>query len=184
MDPARFDHWTKFLVAAGTRRRTLRLLGATGLSALLLGHPGTGAQQVCKKKGESCNPNKPEQCCSRRCRKGKCHCIKVSRGTCTRSRECCGYPDSECIKGKCRQRCPPPYVRCKDECRLTGFDCCTARDCREQYGPGNWGCCRQGVCSNLDTDEWDCGRCSDTPVCKGDEVCCLGDCIRADTCPI
>ena len=99
MDGERFDAIAKWLAGTASRRGALRLL-AVGLAAVLArpraaaGQLGTAANAgSCRAPGDICDGD--ADCCSERCRSGRCLCRR--RGAaCAADRACCS--------GRCRQR--------------------------------------------------------------------------------
>ena len=100
MDGARFDPIARALGATPSRRGALRLLAGGALGSLLA-LPRVAAAQVwseanagsCRAPGDLCNGD--GDCCSERCRAGRCLCRR--RGaTCAVDRACCS--------GRCRKR--------------------------------------------------------------------------------
>ena len=100
MDGERFDRIARALGTTPSRRGALRLLAAGALGALLA-LPRAAAAQLgteanagsCRAPGDLCDGD--ADCCSERCRNGRCLCRR--RGAaCAVARACCS--------GRCRTR--------------------------------------------------------------------------------
>ena len=91
MDGERFDTWARALASPGPRRGALRLLAGGALAAAWarLGAAGAAADDDdgdgCRGTCDRCERN--GQCCSNRCREGRCRC--KARGACRVGRACC-----------------------------------------------------------------------------------------------
>ncbi len=148
MDGERFDSLAKSLMAMRTRRLTLKA-AAGGALAFALGREEAAA--ACKATGKKCD--KPQQCCSKRCKKGKCKCTRlqvackdhdqccnascfpnhcsaakkccrVNGKSCQKNCDCCG--EGRCLGGKC---CLPQGATC-----AFGGICCTGLFCDPSAG--------------------------------------------------
>jgi hypothetical protein len=166
MDDNRFDAWAKVLGGSGSRRASFRLLvGAVVAGGLTrLGLADVAA--ACKKPGKKCDKN--NECCNKRCKKGRCGCRKVGQ-TCQSFvdfNDCCGSGSMSCLGPFGDTRC------CKgndQNCRQTE-DCCGDDVCEAALG-GRKRCCRQEgevckltagsrtCCNGLVCDEQDTQRC-------------------------
>ena len=104
MDANRFAALSRKVGAAPTRRAALGVLAA-GLTGVVL--VGTGVDEAqagipivnCKVPGKQCRKN--QNCCSERCRKGRCTCARKGR-PCWDPLEgslCCS---GRCQNGKCQ----------------------------------------------------------------------------------
>jgi hypothetical protein len=69
MDERRFDNLTRIFGSTQTRRRALTMLAGGGLAALLA-RLDIGEVAACRKAKKACKRDK--QCCSGRCKKGRC----------------------------------------------------------------------------------------------------------------
>ena len=98
MDGRRFDRWTRALAARVPRRVALRAAAGGAVAAALGLLPADAAEVVlrtlCRGTGEVCK--RDTQCCSERCRHGRCDCR--DRGDCTVDRACCS---GRCVRGRC-----------------------------------------------------------------------------------
>ena len=99
MDGERFDALAKAAAGTASRRGALRLL-AGGALAAILARPRAVAGQLgiaanagsCRAPGDLCDDD--ADCCSERCRNGRCRCRR--RGaSCAVDRACCS--------GRCRR---------------------------------------------------------------------------------
>ena len=90
MDGRRFDQWTKTLNGGATRRTALKTMAGGAIASALaaLGIGGVAAQDDdrCRRTGRNCR--RDEQCCSNRCRQGRCICLQ-NGATCTTDKACC-----------------------------------------------------------------------------------------------
>ncbi len=92
MDGHRFDDWTRSLTASASRRTALQTITGIVAGAIAL-RQATADAAVCREFGEICFGDK--QCCSDRCRAGRCDCLR-RRAPCRSNRDCC--------TGRCRKR--------------------------------------------------------------------------------
>ena len=98
MDGRRFDEWTRAVTIAASRRAALRaaaggaVAGALGL--LRATKVAAANRTTCRGTGEVCR--RDAQCCSERCRRGRCDCR--DRGDCSVDRACCS---GRCVDGRC-----------------------------------------------------------------------------------
>jgi len=98
LDPTRFD---RLAIAAGkhtTRRTTLGLLAALGLTGVLPEEAGA----VCKGPGARCTKADAAFCCSQICRKKRCRCPQRVCCQCGANTVPCSF-----VRGlsACQQRC-------------------------------------------------------------------------------
>lgn len=101
MDPSRFDDVARRLAAAAPRRLIVKAaVGAVLASIVGAPRSGTAApitteSKSCRGAGEVCR--RDAQCCSDRCRRGRCDC-RGKGAVCTVDRTCCS---GRCGNGKC-----------------------------------------------------------------------------------
>jgi hypothetical protein len=98
MDGREFDEMARSLVTSGSRRAGLRALVsgalAVGVARLGLEEVAGAASGSCKQVGRKCE--KDNDCCSKKCRRGKCRCLKAqakcgaSAGVNDGTASCCG----------------------------------------------------------------------------------------------
>lgn len=138
MDVTRFDHWTRMLSTAASRRRTL---GALALGLMGIGVTGeeSDAGPGCKNVNAKCN--KAKDCCSGLCKgkKGKKRCKAHDTGGCR-----AGQPEDACLVEniECTSGAGFPGI-CATTTGNAGY--CFARegatacqrdaDCRAEMGP-------------------------------------------------
>ena len=128
MDGQRFDAISKGLASSNSRRATLRAVTAgvlaAGLSALGLHE----AAAKCNKEGKKCK--KQKECCSKKCKGGKCRCHalreKCTGTSSTAGNSCCG--DAYCTTNACGEQtrcCQNIGNTCNStcDCCLTGAEC-------------------------------------------------------------
>ncbi len=95
MDGRRFDDWSRHLGTRATRRTMAKAtVGGALASALALfgaGAADAADNATCRGTGEVCR--RRNQCCSNRCRSGRCDC---------RDRGAACFVDRACCSGRCR----------------------------------------------------------------------------------
>jgi hypothetical protein len=123
MDGQQFDRLSKWLVAcSNSRRSALRALAAGAMAAAWGSHGLAVDAAKCKKDGGKCKKNK--DCCSKKCKGGKCRC-RALREVCTGTvgsagNSCCG--SLLCAANACGEEhrcCHGLGHTCKADC-----DCC------------------------------------------------------------
>ena len=174
MDADRFDHLTRSLTSAGSRRRALvALFGALGLLGL------TNPDEAVAAKSGKCKPQCGE-CAS--CKRGDCKKTKhgkkrCKRGKCQPLRE--GTP---CTNGTCRGgSCivSPSPLTCPQGLTVCGGSCVDTRTAQANCGGCGIVCgprqtCCGGDCVSLNTNRRNCGACGN--VCPAGTNCCNGTC--------
>jgi hypothetical protein len=103
MDPSRFEELTRRIGAASSRRAAAKVLAGV-LAAPALVRLGAEEAEAglpivnCKAPGKKCSSN--GRCCSGRCKKGRCICLKKGRACWTplEGALCCSQ---RCQGGKC-----------------------------------------------------------------------------------
>ena len=88
MDSHRFDALTRRLGGAASRRGVIKSAAVGGVAAMLavVGLGGAEAAPTCREPGNICR--KDSQCCSNRCRNGRCLCRKAG-ASCSANAGCC-----------------------------------------------------------------------------------------------
>ena len=166
MDAKRFDTIAKALICETNRRRTLS--GLLGAALGCLGFADVEAKKSKKNntggqgagaEGGNC---KPACGTCEQCRKGKCH--KTGSGK------------KKCKKGTCK---PLTGTTCTTTTGGTGT--CQAGSCVSGGGGGCTGGSTScgGVCTDLQTDEANCGTCG--TACGAGQTCCDGVCTNLQT---
>jgi hypothetical protein len=152
MDVERFDHWTRSLATASSRRS---LVGALGQIALAF--PGLGAakkhhkHKKHKHRSLGCKP----ACAGWVCGDDGCG------GSCGVD---CAEP-RVCHDGACA--CPSGQKDCQGTC-ISSDQCCADGDC-----PSNSACCG-GTCVDVTDDKSHCGNCD--VACLSEQSCVEGQC--------
>ena len=103
MDPRRFEELSRRVGEAANRRAAVKALAAAAAAPVLLKATGEEAEAGipianCKAPGKKCSSN--QRCCSGRCKKDRCTCLKKGRA-CWNPLEgalCCSR---RCQGGKC-----------------------------------------------------------------------------------
>lgn len=150
MDGQRFDRMTRMLGQGKSRRTVLQTVAATVLAGGL-GRLGLeNAAAACRESGEQCRRNK--QCCSKRCKKGKCRCRKLG-GTCKTSNQCCSQscePIVNCID--CGRCCQTNDGNCEQT-----SDCCASAICEAGLGGRKRCCVEEGeICGTFPATPLEC----------------------------
>lgn len=190
MDERRFDRLTRLLAGDGASRRRI-VLGLAGGLAGALAELGRGEDDAtartggCFKKKKRCRHH--QQCCSGRCRDGRCKgngdggnpstCSATCGGCCSGKTCQAGTSDTACGQGG--EAC----VDCGDNAQCSGGDCL----CDEGFDACD------GECVDMQTDPDHCGLCG--KICEGGTECvggicncpegtrdCNGRCIGLDDC--
>jgi hypothetical protein len=146
MDNVRFDRLARSLAERGTRRNTLRALGAASLAAVGARLGLAPAAAKCKQVGKKCK--KGDKCCAgAKCKRKRCRCTNDSQ---------CG--DGEiCLNGACVVEvdptpCPGNQPTCGGVCCVAGQLCqnqvCVNGDLEvnDDCDPDAPGACQTGVC--------------------------------------
>ena len=143
MDDCRFDNWTRSIAGESTRRSAIKQLAGGGAALLTLARAELGLAQDgtvdleanCRGNGAKCN--KKKDCCSKKCKNGKCRCAGA-KAPCKRDKGCCS---GVCRSGKC-------------ECGDKGDLCNNNSDCCSKV-------CRDGKCRCIRGGD----RCNDNKEC-------------------
>lgn len=134
MDDCRFDNWTRMFGEEADRRTAVKGVAGGAAALLTLAKAQLGLAQEadvtldanCKGNNSKCSKDK--DCCSKKCKKGKCKCAGAGAG-CKRDNGCCS---GTCRSGKCE--CGNKGDRCNND-----SDCCS-KNCRD----GKCKCIRGG----------------------------------------
>jgi hypothetical protein len=159
MDAHRFDAIVRTF-GTTTRRSGLRLLVSGALSGLLALLGRGEAAAACKNVGQNCDRRK--DCCSKKCKNGKCRCRKPGE-RCTQQVDCCTYLLSIC-GGPTGGPCGVVGDRC---CRIFNAPCTSYCDCCDTLST-----CHDGRCCR--------------PLgafCGTDGMCCSGNCAGGSCAP-
>ena len=154
MDDCRFDNWTRMFAGETTRRRAVKGLAGSAAALALLARAELGLTQEgevsieanCRGNGAKCSKN--QNCCSKKCKRGKCKCAGAKEG-CKRDKGCCS---GVCRDGRC-------------QCGDRGDFCNNNSDCCSNT-------CRSGKCECVGSGD----RCNANRECCGSSTCSGGFC--------
>ena len=155
MDDCRFDNWTRGLAGTTDRRAAVRGLAAGAAALLTLARAELGFAQEADVtlekncKGDDAKCKRDNDCCSKKCKRGRCTCAGQG-ASCKRDNGCCSgicrngscacgdkgdfcNNDSDCCSKKCRNG--------KCLCTRGGDRCSENRECCS-------GRCSSGFCTN------------------------------------
>jgi hypothetical protein len=160
MDDCRFDNWTRSIAGESTRRSAIKKLTAGAAALFTLARAELGIAQAadvtleanCKGNNEKCKRDK--ECCSKKCKRGKCKCAGQG-ASCKRDKGCCsgvcrnsGGGSGKCQCGDKGDFCNNNSDCCSKVCRDNNCRCIRGGDrCSE-----NKECCSRrcssGFCTN------------------------------------
>jgi len=166
VDSNRFDTMTKAWAADTSRRGVLRLLVGGALGGLLaLGSTRTRTLAVSCITADDC-PHESYLCKDYVCTNGSCVLETLPDNTpCQEGGDPC--TDDICVGGVCTHPQKPDGATCGDDGEVcSNKHCCPAN--RPTF------CKQTGSCTNLKTDEDNCGRCGN--ACPVGKVCRKGRC--------
>lgn len=160
MDDCRFDNWTRTIGGTADRRSAVKGMAAGAAALLTLAKAQLGLAQdadvtldaTCKGNKAKCR--KDQECCSKKCKKGKCKCAGEG-AACKRDNGCCS--------GTCRNS----DGRGKCECGNKGDFCNNDSDCCSNF-------CRDGKCKCVRGGD----RCNDNKECCSNR-CSSGFCLNS-----
>jgi hypothetical protein len=155
MDDCHFDNLTRTIAGGADRRTAVKGMAAGAAALLTLARAQLGLAQEsdvaleanCKGNKSKCK--KDQDCCSKKCKKGKCKCAG-NKAPCKRDNGCCS---GVCRSGKCEcgnkgDFCNNDSDCCSKNCRdgkckcIRGGDRCDAgKECCS-------GTCSNGFCTN------------------------------------
>ncbi|MFN8594338.1 MAG: hypothetical protein U0031_23035 [Thermomicrobiales bacterium] len=153
MDNRRFDDLTRLFAEESTRRATAKGIAGGAAALTLLARTRLGLAQesdeVTVEGNGTCKPNdkkcsKDKDCCSKKCKKGKCKCAGSGAG-CKRDQGCCSgvCRGSQCQCGDKGDDCRNDSDCCSRTCRNQRCRCIKQGDrCRDSKS-----CC-SGVCNS------------------------------------
>jgi hypothetical protein len=167
VDSTQFDTMTKAWAAGASRRGMLRLLVGGTLGGLLaLGSTRSRTLAVGCETAADC-PNESHLCKDYACRNRTCVLENLPDNTpCQEGGNPC--TDDICIGGVCTHPPKPDGATCGDGRVCSQLHCCPVT--RPTF------CEQTGSCTNLRTDESNCGSCG--RQCSGSRVCRKGRCRR------
>jgi len=177
MEGKRFDLLARSLAEGGTRRTTIRALGAASLAAVGARLGLAPAAAKCKQVGKKCK--KGDKCCAGvKCKRKRCRCTDDSQ-----------CDDGElCVNGACiadPTPCPGDQPTCGGVCCIAGQLCeneaCVNGDLEvnEACNPDAPGACESGACGCFN-DVCTCREATcNAPgfACLQQKDCCDGFCV-------